>query len=120
MTSINKLTLVRVMFTAGAIAASTSSAIAANLCVRPSGGGGCYKTISAAVAAAAPNDVIHVGHGTYHEDVVIDKALSLIGDDDPVVIDATGLLNGINVSSVRRCQRTSRPAKASTAAKRFT
>jgi parallel beta-helix repeat protein len=97
MTSINKLTLVRVMFTAGAIAASTSSAIAANLCVRPSGGGGCYKTISAAVAAAAPNDVIHVGHGTYHEDVVIDKALSLIGDDDPVVIDATGLLNGINV-----------------------
>jgi parallel beta-helix repeat protein len=64
--------------------------------VKPAGGG-CYKTISAAVAAAAPNDVIHVGHGTYHEDVTIDKALSLLGDDAPVVIDATGLLNGINV-----------------------
>jgi parallel beta-helix repeat protein len=97
MASIDRPTLVRVMFTAGAIAACTSSAVAANLCVKPGGNGGCYKTISAAVAAAAPNDVIHVGHGTYHEDIIIDKALSLLGDDDPVVIDATGLLNGINV-----------------------
>src|SRR4051794_19134775 len=97
MTSLDRGSLVRVVFAAGAIAACASPAAAATLCVKPGGGGGCYKTINAAVAAAAPNDVIRVGHGTYHEDVIIGKALSLLGDEGPVVIDAAGLLNGINV-----------------------
>jgi parallel beta-helix repeat protein len=71
---------------------------AANLCVDASGKGGCLTSISAAVAAAAPNDVISVAQGTYSEDVVIGKPLSLVGRGaENTIIDATGLLNGINV-----------------------
>lgn len=67
------------------------------LCVNPSGRG-CYTTIGAAVAAASPGDVIRVARGTYHENVVIDKPLALLGQNSQnTVIDATGLLNGINV-----------------------
>jgi len=75
-----------------------SAATAADLCVAASGKGGCLKTIGAAVAAASPYDVIHVRKGTYHEDVIIDKPLSLLGEDqENTTIDASGLLNGINV-----------------------
>jgi parallel beta-helix repeat protein len=75
-----------------------ASVQAANLCVEPSGKGGCKKTIGAAVAAANPNDVIRVDEGTYHEDVVINKSLSLLGESpENTIIDATGKLNGINV-----------------------
>ena len=50
------------------------------------------------MAAAAPNDVIRVASGTYHEDVVIGKSLSLLGESpENTIIDATGLLNGVNV-----------------------
>ena len=74
------------------------SASGATLCVNPGGTGGCSATISAAVAAAAPNDTIRVARGVYHEDVVIDQALSLIGAGvEDTVIDATGLPNGINI-----------------------
>ncbi|MCC6363775.1 MAG: right-handed parallel beta-helix repeat-containing protein [Bryobacterales bacterium] len=39
-----------------------------------------------------------MAHGTYHEHVVIDKSLSLIGEgSENTVIDATGLPNGIHV-----------------------
>jgi hypothetical protein len=75
-----------------------SSVRAADLCVDASGKGGCSTTIGAAVAAAAPNDVIRVAKGTYHEDVVIGKPLSLLGQSpENTIIDATGLLNGVNV-----------------------
>jgi parallel beta-helix repeat protein len=71
---------------------------AADLCVSPSGNGGCYTTIGAAVQAAAPLDVIRVGHGVYHENVIVSKSLSLLGERaQNTTIDATGLLNGINV-----------------------
>nr|ASY01945.1 hypothetical protein [uncultured bacterium] len=73
------------------------SASAATLCVNPGGSGGCSSTIGAAVTAAAPNDTITVGKGTYHEDVVIRKPLSLIAGSANTTIDATGLSNGINV-----------------------
>ena len=74
------------------------SASAATLCVNPGGTGGCSATITAAVTAAAVNDTIAVAKGSYHEAVVIDKPLSLIGSGDRnTVIDATGLPNGINV-----------------------
>ncbi len=83
---------------AGFLVLGCSRLRAADLCVDPSGAGGCSTTIGAAVAAAAPNDVIRVARGTYHEDVVIGKPLSLLGKDpENTVIDATGLLNGVNV-----------------------
>lgn len=71
---------------------------AAELCVNPHGSGGCASTISGAVSAASPNDVIRVARGTYHETVTIGIPLSLIGESAKnTVIDATNLLNGINV-----------------------
>jgi len=64
-------------------------AIAAILCVTPGGTSGCSSTIGAAVAAAAANDIIVVAAGTYKEDVVIGKPLSLIGENKlTTVIDA--------------------------------
>jgi parallel beta-helix repeat protein len=75
-----------------------SNVQAAERCVDASGKGGCSTTIGAAVAAAAPNDVIRVASGVYHEDVVIGKPLSLLGQSpENTIIDATGLLNGVNV-----------------------
>jgi parallel beta-helix repeat protein len=71
---------------------------AASLCVNPAGQFGCKKTIGAAVAAAAAGDVIRVGRGVYHEMVTVTLPLSLLGQgSDDTIIDATGLLNGINV-----------------------
>ncbi len=88
----------RALAVLGAVVFSCSIASAADWCVDPSGKGGCLTTIGAAVASAAPHDVIHVGRGTYHEDVVIGRPLSLLGEGrEDTIIDATGLLNGINV-----------------------
>jgi pectin methylesterase-like acyl-CoA thioesterase len=72
------------------------SASAATICVNPGGTGGCGANISAAVAAAAPNDTITVAKGVYHEDVIISKPVSLIGEgDENTIIDATGLSNAL-------------------------
>lgn len=74
------------------------SAWATDRCVSPSGKGGCFSTINAAVSAASSGDVIRVSKGTYQEDVVINKPLSLLGESsENTIIDAQGLLNGINV-----------------------
>ncbi|HJT69461.1 MAG TPA: hypothetical protein VJ731_04640, partial [Terriglobales bacterium] len=71
------------------------------LCVNQNGHGGCYSTIAAAVANASPHDTIRVASGTYAEDVVIGKSLSLIGDDHHhPVIDASGLPNGIYIDGI--------------------
>src|SRR5690242_2624094 len=73
-------------------------AAAATRCVQPGGGSGCTATISAAVAAAAPGDIIVVHRGTYHEGVTITKPLSLVGDQrETTIVDATGFANGFNV-----------------------
>lgn len=78
-----------------------STLAAATLCVNPGGKFGCQASISAAVAAAAPGDTIQVAQGTYKEQVVISKSLSLVasGHAQPI-IDATGLPNGIFVSGM--------------------
>jgi pectin methylesterase-like acyl-CoA thioesterase len=56
---------------------SVPSLKAATLCVNPGGTAGCKSTINAAVAAASAGDTIRVAAGTYKEDVVITKSLSL-------------------------------------------
>jgi Right handed beta helix region len=77
---------------------STGNLFAATLCVNPGGTGGCFSTISAAVTAASPNDTIKVAVGTYTEDVVIGKALSVVGASrSTTIIDATGLSNGVYI-----------------------
>ena len=89
------------LVTAFAIAFPVHSALAATLCVNPGGTGGCFTTITAAVAAAAAHDTIRVAHGTYTEDVAIGKAISIVGENAVnTVIDATGLPNGINIDGL--------------------
>jgi Right handed beta helix region len=67
-------------------------------CVNQNGSRGCFSSISAAVAAAGPGDVIQVERGTYNEDVIVSKPLSLIGQDrENTVIDAVNRDNGVNI-----------------------
>jgi parallel beta-helix repeat protein len=78
------------------LAAFSPVAEAKTLCVNPGGTGGCFAKIQLAVNAAAVNDVINVAAGTYTEDVVIGKPLSLIGAGaSQTFINATSLANGI-------------------------
>jgi parallel beta-helix repeat protein len=80
------------------LVASSQPAAANTFCVNPGGTGSCKSSISAAVSAAAPNDTIKVGPGTYKEDVVIGIPLSVIGAGaEESTIDATGLSNGVFV-----------------------
>ncbi len=82
-------------------AAFSHTAAASTLCVNPTGSHGCYAKIQPAVDHASANDVINVAPGTYKEDVLIDKPLSLIGAGaDPSVIDATGLAHGVFVDGL--------------------
>jgi parallel beta-helix repeat protein len=93
--------VVRVSRYALVLAGLCLPAAAATLCVNPSGKGGCSTKINDAVAKAEPGDRIQVAPGTYKEDVIIGKALSLIGHDaDATIIDATGLVNGVYVDGV--------------------
>jgi parallel beta-helix repeat protein len=77
-------------------------AAGASLCVTKNPSPGCpYSTIGAAVAAASAGDVIQVSQGTFHEDVVVGKAISLVGANrNNTIIDATGLKNGIYVDGM--------------------
>ncbi len=85
----------------GSILGTGNLLFAATLCVNPGGTGGCFSTINSAVAAASPNDTVKVAAGSYAEDVVIGKALSLVGAGRGVtIIDATGLANGIYVDGL--------------------
>jgi parallel beta-helix repeat protein len=54
-----------------------------------------YSTIQAAVDAASEGDIIYVKHGKYKETLVIDKALSLTGEDEE-----TTVINGYNAGPV--------------------
>ncbi|HXA56416.1 MAG TPA: right-handed parallel beta-helix repeat-containing protein [Candidatus Acidoferrum sp.] len=74
---------------------------AATLCVNHAGSGSCFSSIGAAVAAASPNDTIKVADGTYKEDVIIDKSLSLFGASQKrTIIDASRLSNGIYIDGI--------------------
>src|SRR5579863_2202958 len=94
--------LLRAFALSAILAAGLScAATAATLCVNPGGTKGCYSTIGAAVSAASPNDTISVAAGTYKEDVVIGKALSLVGaNQHNTIIDATGLSNGVYIDGL--------------------
>ncbi|MGC2495971.1 right-handed parallel beta-helix repeat-containing protein [Candidatus Binatus sp.] len=74
---------------------------AATLCVNHGGSGSCFSSIGAAVAAASSNDTIRVADGTYKEDVIIDKSLTLLGASQKhTIIDASRLSNGIYVDGI--------------------
>ena len=86
---------------AALIAGISSPAGASTWCVNPGGTGGCFAKIGMAVSTAAINDTINVASGTYKEDVIIGKALSLVGENrENTIIDATGLANGIYIDGL--------------------
>jgi nitrous oxidase accessory protein NosD len=58
--------------------------LATTITVRQDGTGD-FTTISAAVTAAAPADMIDVGPGTYAESITIDKSLTIIGSSGSAV-----------------------------------
>ena len=76
----------------GALFVSASSGNDANPCssTQP------CRTIGHAVAVASPGSTISVAAGTYAEEVVISKSLTLVGDDS--VVDASNHDNGIVIS----------------------
>jgi hypothetical protein len=68
------------------------------------GAGGCKSSINAAIAAAGPNDT--VAHGTYAENVIVNKSLALLGDNSAnTTINANGLANGINIDGLANAGR---------------
>ena len=92
---------VRYLIGVGLLSMFTASSLAATLCVNPGGKHGCMSSISAAVAAASPGDTIRVAEGTYKEQVVITKSLSLIAEEKgESIIDAKGLSNGIFINGM--------------------
>ncbi|MGH9616020.1 MAG: right-handed parallel beta-helix repeat-containing protein [Acidobacteriaceae bacterium] len=82
-------------------------ASAATLCVTKWKIPGCASTIGAAVSAASPGDTILVAPGTYREQVIVTKSLSLVAlSSDPVTIDASGLSNGIFINGMSAAPNT--------------
>ncbi|HEY2000774.1 MAG TPA: right-handed parallel beta-helix repeat-containing protein [Acidobacteriaceae bacterium] len=92
---------VRCLIGLGVLSLCAVSSLAATLCVNPGGKFGCKSSISAAVAAASPGDTILVVPGTYKEQVVITKSLSLVAVvKGGSIIDAKGLSNGIFINGM--------------------
>ncbi len=90
-----------VVLCAGLVAVFARPAGANTWCVSPGGKHGCLATIGAAVSAAAANDTINVAPGTYKEDVIIGKPLSLVGANSQwTIINAVGLPNGVYVDGL--------------------
>lgn len=59
-----------------------------------------YGSIGAGVSAVAPHGTVVVCGGTYREDVVVAKPVSLVGRPG-TVIDAAGKINGILIKAAR-------------------
>jgi hypothetical protein len=58
-----------------------------------------FTTIQAAVNAAKSGDIIRVCAGTYHEQVVVDKSLSLEADNGVIVIPSDVVANSVGATS---------------------
>lgn len=83
---------------AAALLAVPFAGSAATLCVNPGGTDGCFPTIAAALAAAAPSgDAISVAAGTYSEgNLVVSKSVDIAGAGaGATVVDGAGAGNSV-------------------------
>jgi parallel beta-helix repeat protein len=63
-------------------------------------GGKDFTRIQDAIYAASPGDTIYVYNGTYHENVIVDKALSLIGENkESTIIDGNSLSHVVDLKA---------------------
>ena len=59
-----------------------------------------FNTIQEAVNTASPEDIIYVYNGTYYENIVVNKTVSLIGEDKyNAIVDGNSAGNVINVTA---------------------
>ena len=64
------------------------------------GGPGNYTTIQSAIDAAVPGNTIFVYNGTYNENLVVDRTLSLVGENrDSTLINGGGFGDTIHVTA---------------------
>jgi parallel beta-helix repeat protein len=78
-----------------------AAAVPTTLCVNPAGSNGCYRTITAALAAAPAGATVNVAPGTYAEAVIIRKPVFLLGaGSTKTVVNARGLPNAIYVDGL--------------------
>lgn len=90
------------IFILGASLAGTSMLPSASASTLYVGGAGPsnYTTIQGAIDAASPGDTIYVFNGTYQENIVVSKALSLIGENSATTtIDADAVSDAINITA---------------------
>ncbi|MBI3795501.1 MAG: right-handed parallel beta-helix repeat-containing protein [Deltaproteobacteria bacterium] len=86
----------RILFANCTLALFTAIAAQAN-CVNPTGSGGCFSSIQAAVSAAAPGETVRVDSGTYFETVAITTpGITLLGATAKKVILDPGPPNSGN------------------------
>ncbi len=86
-----------------AAAPATAAPAASQPCVNPGGSGGCASSINAAIVAANPGATITIQHGTYVENVVVNKAVTLKGDGNPVIEPATSNPNCGGAGGASNC-----------------
>jgi len=74
-----RLRIVLTVALLGGASLDAAAALPQVLCVKPSGGDGCYATINAALGLANPGDVVRVAAGTYVGNVLINANVTLEG-----------------------------------------
>ena len=57
-----------------------------------------YPTIQQAINAATPGDIVYVRKGTYKENLIVNKSVSLIAESQEVVIDGGNISDVIHVT----------------------
>ncbi len=91
--------LVIVSALSATISIITENAVATTRYVGGSGPGN-YTAIQDAINAAIPGDTVYVFKGTYAENILVDKSLSLIGEDrNATTIDGGGSVDVVNVTA---------------------